>query len=263
LPLQLSGVAFPWTLLIRTLLVEVLQGAVYITLLVTDWLRNDAQRQVLALKLDPNTAGAAGSATPESPPTPPTPPTPASSISSGLAKTRFGSVKCSSQWLDEELACMIDPRDQMLDKSCTVHTAQVWAAAFAEYVIQLVFQMNQLTLQPGKGIMSFTRGMIEITARAVFGVDTSGWTSFKIERVVLGIPLFNEIFLAIFLYPYPTEVSAFFVFVIVVWFVRTLGFVWVEEFLALTVKNAQLKATLSLLIVAIHVFVWFAVADML
>jgi hypothetical protein len=213
--------------------------------LVTEWIRNDAQNQVLTVKSDVSLSSAK-----------------AITNSPMLDEAKEGEVDAQSHTSEAG-----DPRDKELDQSLKLKTNKAWNDATIEYCLQALYQLNQLTLQPGKGVMSFFRGMLEIISREIFNIDASGWVSGNVERVVFGIPVLNEIFMAVVLYPYPTALSHFFVFFVVSWMALTQAFVWVEEIIAPNLQgifaDRQVKKALQACITCCHIFAWFQLADLL
>jgi hypothetical protein len=255
-PLQLAGVNFPWTLLIRTVVVGLLQGFTQTGALVTDWLRNDILQQVIEVKLEaekfvrlflPKTEAVA-------------------KFSGHHLKLRTASTRDAKKFINEYAARMnegVDPRDIDLNRICVLHTRAVWMDACVEWLLQTLYQLNQLTMQPGKGIMSLTRGLQEMFSRLVMKMDTSGWKSVALEKVVFGIPILNEIFLIVVIFPYPTSVSKFLMFFLLTWAVRIGAFVWVEEVLGFWVRDGQHKAVLTWIFLIVHIYAWFQVSDLI
>jgi hypothetical protein len=196
-----------------------------------------------------------------------------------------------------------EPVDEQLDKEMEIGVRKAWWNASYEYrcaivsvllhtriylhmySVQAFYQYNLLSIQPGKGVMSFVRAVTEMIARDLFDVDTSGWSSGMVETVVIGIPVVNVIFIGAVLYPYTTSLNTFITFLIMFWVALTTSFVGVEEILSPFIKEDKKKPVLPavktlktylgivygektfkkfvrFMIIFIHVFAWFLLAGL-
>jgi hypothetical protein len=231
-PLQLSGVTFPWTLLIRAAVLAFMNTLIFTGVYTTELIRTDAVRQVVnVLQEDlPSTVAQ-------------------------LAADENGTRDLKQQTVSYTA---------FLDESVHIHPGKLYQSALIEYGLQALFQFNQLTLQPGKGLMALFRGLTETISRELFYIDSSGWVSAHVERIVFGLPVINEIFVFTLLLPYAQVLDDLIVFFMVAWFGLTLAFVWVNEillpFMPFLRSDVQIEKIARAGIVLLHIILWFAYA---
>jgi hypothetical protein len=128
-PLQLVGVNFPWTIMLRAAVLTSGQGLLLVGILATDFVRSDVVHQVLLL----------------------------------MEASRNGEARLSIED-DDALEANYRLRGR-LDDSIIVDLAKAWRSAAKEFALQGLFTLNQLTLQPGKGLMSAFRCALHIATR--------------------------------------------------------------------------------------------------